>query len=363
MEMKKAFVLLWHGITGIFSGIADWFTVILGMRDDSKYGRFLRRVVGSCFALIMLFVTSAACVGFFEAIKKHLDDERLCFDDTSEYAQYLSRGITYYDGVYGKDGYVKDSNGEKDIKVNYQETELSTYKTVKKDIYLYCDASTDAMTKKILEKSSFKLNDGKEEINIDNDIEIPVSIRTIPIRDIVIEEYYSKNFTEIIENVENKYIYLAKFHIVSNQLTYFIESFEKHPFNQYLFSNELISLLQEIGGDSKDSPTVNKETIKKNETVPQVMDLPEPKADNIVTGVERINLGFNPKVGKSYYSYGFVHGLGEGNVAVVTAIDNKANYLTDERGLLVFGDKDIFTKEEISISAPNVTIGACVSSR
>lgn len=84
MEMKKAFVLLWHGITGIFSGIADWFTVILGMRDDSKYGRFLRRVVGSCFALIMLFVTSAACVGFFEAIKKHLDDERLCFDDTSE---------------------------------------------------------------------------------------------------------------------------------------------------------------------------------------------------------------------------------------------------------------------------------------
>ena len=66
-------------------------------------------------ALIMLFVTSAACVGFFEAIKKHLDDERLCFDDTSEYAQYLSRGITYYDGVYGKDGYVKDSNGEKTV--------------------------------------------------------------------------------------------------------------------------------------------------------------------------------------------------------------------------------------------------------
>lgn len=272
----------------------------------------------------------------------------------------VESSVNYSFGLQGE--FFKDSNGEKDIKVNYQETELSTYKTVKKDIYLYCDASTDAMTKIILEKSSFKLNVGKEEIKIDNDIEIPVSIRTIPIRDIVIEEYYSKNFTEIIENVENKYIYLAKFHIVSNQLTYFIESFEKHPFNQYLFSNELISLLQEIGGDSKDSPTIHKENMKKNETVPQVMDLPEPKADNIVTGVERINLGFNPKVGKSYYSYEFVHGLGEGNVAVVTAIDNKSNYLTDERGLLVFGDKDIFTKEEISISAPNVTIGAVVNS-
>lgn len=258
--------------------------------------------------------------------------------------------------------FFKDVTGEKEVKVNYQETELSTYKTVRKDFYLYCDASTDAMTKIILDKASFKLNVGKEEIKLENDIEIPVSIKTVPIRDIVIEEYYSKNFTGIIENVDNKFIYLAKFHIVSNQLTYFIESFEKHPFNQYLFSNELISLLQELGNDSKNSPVVREENVKKAETVPQVVDLPAPKSDNIVTGVERINLGFNPKVGKSYYSYEFVHGLGEGNVAVVTAIDNKANYLTDERGLLVFGDKDIFTKEEILISAPNVKIGAVVNS-
>ena len=258
--------------------------------------------------------------------------------------------------------FFKDVTGEKEVKVNYQETELSTYKTVRKDFYLYCDASTDAMTKIILDKASFKLNVGKEEIKLENDIEIPVSIKTVPIRDIVIEEYYSKNFTGIIENVDNKFIYLAKFHIVSNQLTYFIESFEKHPFNQYLFSNELISLLQELGNDSKNSPVVREENVKKAETVPQVVDLPTPKSDNIVTGVERINLGFNPKVGKSYYSYEFVHGLGEGNVAVVTAIDNKANYLTDERGLLVFGDKDIFTKEEILISAPNVKIGAVVNS-
>lgn len=115
MEMKKAFVLFWQGITGILSGIANWFTVILGMQDNSKYGRFLRRVVGSCFALIMLFVASAACVGFLELINERFYDERLCFDDTSEYAQSLSRGITYYDGVYGKDGYVKDLNGEKTV--------------------------------------------------------------------------------------------------------------------------------------------------------------------------------------------------------------------------------------------------------
>ncbi len=259
--------------------------------------------------------------------------------------------------------FFKDINGEKSVSVNYQETEISTYKTLRKDYYIYCDASADAMTSIKLDKNLFKLNIGKEKVKLEQDIEIPVSIKTTPLREIIISDYYSKNFTEMIENVDNKFIYLAKFHIVSNQLTYFIESFEKHPFSQYLFSNELISLLQEVNNDAKAAPSVvQTEKAKPEETVPQVVELPEPKIDNIVTGVERINLGFNPKVGKSYYSYEFVHGLGEGNVAVVTAIDNKANYLTDDKGLLVFGDKDIFTKEEISVSAPNVQIGAIVNS-
>ena len=100
-----------------------------------------------------------------------------------------------------------------------------------------------------------------------------------------------------------------------------------------------------------------------DESAPEVLDLEQPKIDNIITGVERINLGFNPKVGKSYYSYEFVHGLGEGNIGVITAIDNKANYMKDDKGLLVFGDKSIFSKDEISISAPNVQIAAIVNSQ
>ena len=192
---------------------------------------------------------------------------------------------------------------------------------------------------------------------------MPVSITTTPIKDVVVKDYYSQNFIENIENVEDKYIYLAKFHVVSNQLDYFIESFEKHPYKQYLYSNELLGLLQELEEDLEKTPHVETTSKTTEETVPQVLDLPKVKADNIVTGVERINLGFSPKVGKSYYSYEFVHGLGEGNVAVVTAIDNKANYLTDDKGLLVFGDKGIFSKEEISISAPNVTIGAIANAK
>ncbi len=258
--------------------------------------------------------------------------------------------------------FFKNVSGEEHVSVNYQETEITTYKNLKKNYYLYCDASDDAITNIKIPKKSFELKIGKDEVSLPEDILIPVSVKTTSIRDIVVNEYYSKSFTDIIENVDNKFIYLAKFHIVTNQLTYFIESFEKHPFNQYLYSNELISLLQEIDDTNEKAPAVNSTEIKKSESSPEVVELPQPKIDNIVTGVERINLGFNPKVGKAYYSYEFVHGLGEGNVAIVTAIDNKANYLTDDKGLLIFGDKDVFSKEEIMISAPNVKIAAIVNS-
>lgn len=268
--------------------------------------------------------------------------------------------INYSFDVEGE--FFKDINGDKKLKVSYQETEISTYKTVRKDYFVYCDASTDAVGDISIDKHSFKLKSGKDEYKLENDVKIPVSIKTMPIRDIIVNDYYSQNFLDVIENVDNKFIYLAKFHIVTNQLTYFIESFEKHPFNQYLYSNELISLLQKYSSSTEKVPVIEESKKKPEETVPQVKEIEKTKMDNIVTGVERINLGFNPKVGKSYYSYEFVHGLGEGNVAVVTAIDNKANYLTDSKGLLVFGDKSIFSKEEISISAPNVKVGAVVNS-
>lgn len=255
------------------------------------------------------------------------------------------------------------TQGEKTINASFQETEIKTYKTFRKDYYMYCDAATDAISKITINKDSFNLKIGSDEFKLEEDFDIPVSIKTVPIRDIIIDDYYSKNMNDLIEKVDKKYIYLAKFHIVTNQLTYFIESFEKHPFKQYLYSNELISLLQSVSSATEVCSELPK-NIEKDETksVAQVVDLPENTNDNIVTGIERINLGFNPKVGKSYFSYEFVHGLGEGNVAVVTAIDNSANYLTDDKGLLVFGDKNIFTKDEISISSPSVSIGAIVNS-
>ena len=112
-SMKRAFVLFWHGFTAILACIANWFTTILGMKDDSKYGKFIRRVVGSSFAVIMVMLTAAVvysvCHAFYEELPWKCRAKE-CVYDTMK----LSRGVTYFH-LYDNPGYVKNADGNKTV--------------------------------------------------------------------------------------------------------------------------------------------------------------------------------------------------------------------------------------------------------
>lgn len=92
---KKAILLFWKGLTGIIAATANWLTTILGMKDESKYGKFIRRVVGGCFAFTMfIFVchlTLDTVHRIFLSTKFHKDYH--CSDSDSD-SQYLSRSAT-----------------------------------------------------------------------------------------------------------------------------------------------------------------------------------------------------------------------------------------------------------------------------
>ena len=112
-SMKRAFILFWHGLTALLVGIANWFTVILGMRDDSKYGKILRRTVGSCFAFLMLLMAIAAGWDFCRSIYCRFEVNRH-FDDSQYEGQYISRNVAYYT-CYDEDGFLKTIDGKKTI--------------------------------------------------------------------------------------------------------------------------------------------------------------------------------------------------------------------------------------------------------
>ena len=112
-SMKRAFILFWHGLTALLAGIANWFTVILGMRDDSKYGKILRRTVGSCFAFLMLLLAIVAGWDFCRTAWYRLEVNKH-FDDSYYDTQYISRNVTYYT-YYDEDGFLKTADGKKTI--------------------------------------------------------------------------------------------------------------------------------------------------------------------------------------------------------------------------------------------------------
>lgn len=111
----RAVALLWKGLTGVIAATAEWFTVILGMRDDSVYGKFIRRVVGGSFAFVMFAfactVGNAMC-GF---VYKKVNGAKY-FDDSYYHSQYLSRNAIYYSRPFETDGYVKTRDGKKTVK-------------------------------------------------------------------------------------------------------------------------------------------------------------------------------------------------------------------------------------------------------
>ncbi|BED93010.1 MAG: hypothetical protein RsTaC01_0950 [Candidatus Paraimprobicoccus trichonymphae] len=263
--------------------------------------------------------------------------------------------------------FFKALNGKEDLEISYKETEVSTYKKFTKEYYLHCNAVSTSQTNLILRREFFELKLGIEILRMRKSLEIPISIEIADIKDIVIDKYYSRHFDEIIEDIENRHIYLAKFHLITSKVSYFIDDIEKHPFKQYLFSNDLIELLGNLNSKSEymnlsetSEGESNDEKERFQNKKPKVTNLSTNKVDNITTGIERITLGFNPKVNKCFYSYEFVHGLGVGNVAVITSVDN-SSYDINQKGLVVFGDSSIFSKEEITFSAPHVQISSVLN--
>lgn len=119
--MKKALVLFLRGLTGILVGIAEWFTVVLGMKDESKYGRFIRRVVGGSFAFMMLMMAIAAGWGCWQGISDYFELKTRAYSQDEYYeespfsVQYLSRNAKYYSHDYWGDGMVKTNDGKTTI--------------------------------------------------------------------------------------------------------------------------------------------------------------------------------------------------------------------------------------------------------
>lgn len=111
--MKKAFVLFWHGLTGIFRGIVNWIGALLGMNDDSRYGKVLRRIVATSFAVTMVAIAAIAVYIAVQALAEVIPRKFMVSEDRYQ-TQNLSDSVCYY-SRFGRGGFVKNAKGKKTI--------------------------------------------------------------------------------------------------------------------------------------------------------------------------------------------------------------------------------------------------------
>lgn len=113
--MKQAVQMVWQGLTHLLVGLANWITQILGMSDESRYGKWLRRLVGTCFTLCVVLFTLAAISQFYEGLCNRFPV--LLQHENSDYVTTrLSPNVTYYNLIQGDDGYVKTNDGKITVK-------------------------------------------------------------------------------------------------------------------------------------------------------------------------------------------------------------------------------------------------------
>lgn len=111
--MKKAFVLFWHGLTGIFRGIVNWIGALLGMNDDSRYGKVFRRIVATSFAVTMVAIAAIAVYIAVQALAEVIPRKFMVSEDRYQ-TQNLSDSVCYY-SRFGRGGFVKNAKGKKTI--------------------------------------------------------------------------------------------------------------------------------------------------------------------------------------------------------------------------------------------------------
>ncbi|MBQ9362592.1 MAG: WG repeat-containing protein [Bacteroidaceae bacterium] len=115
--MKRSVKFFWQGLTGILAYIANWFTVVLGMKDESKYGKFLRRTVGTCFAILMVLLTGMSLWAIVVNTVGDTLEKWFRSDETLHYGnRYLSPTLCYHQSDYEETGFLFHPNGKKGLK-------------------------------------------------------------------------------------------------------------------------------------------------------------------------------------------------------------------------------------------------------
>lgn len=159
----------------------------------------------------------------------------------------------------------------------------------------------------------------------------------------IIADYYQNAMEDILKNNYQQGIYLAKIYVIKAGSSYVIDSLEPMPFNQYVFSNPLAAVLNNMLLSRKDEKAkADRADGSRAGDSGSLSGL-----QKIATGTTIINLGIGADAGQKFYSEELTHGLGLGNVNITLGLSAGA----DDDNSVVYGAQDLFADNDEAIRA------------
>ena len=173
-------------------------------------------------------------------------------------------------------------------------------------------------------------------------------IGEISLMDYAIQKHIKKHFDDIVNTEGENKIYLAKITWIKQGEKYSIESIENIPFQQYVYSNNLLAALLK----QKHCMTITQEKQIQNPSI-----MPQQNQYDTASGTEVIEMDFYMHK-KSYFSEEIAHGLGAGDVMIQTAIEDvivQNDFFNMRKN--IFGTSSVFDNSPYQTELPAVDIG------
>lgn len=230
------------------------------------------------------------------------------------------------------------------------------------------------------------VKDGRARLKIGDkeiDAQVPdssaITITAGQATDRLMKQYLDLTLEQRIGTNPDQGICLARISLLKIGPTFMIERVEPVPFGEYVFNTSHLYTLGLLGNKGLDDRFKVRASavVLAPEDEPQLLvnydpkerefdfrlGLPEPRVeiDNLASGVVDIELESNSKAGNSYFSPEIEHGLGNGPVMIITAVEEQASTesvkIEELEDRLFAGDHTVFQKSPYECQSSRVSVG------
>ncbi len=187
---------------------------------------------------------------------------------------------------------------------------------------------------------------GNEKLPIPTDVVFQTEIIEEPVASRVRKEFFYSDIEPLAKGVCAEHLYLAELSVSQTSKGLIVEKVTNMPFEQYVMSERLSYLLQNI-------PAQPKSEIRTSPLAAAAPTVGAEKKELVSCGVESIDIDTDYK-GKVYYSSEIVHGLGEGNISYSIGLEPVNGMANGTDDTIIFGDPTLFVGSPYNLDFPNV---------